>query len=144
MAREPIEKNIDEFKFIFYQLPPRKSLNLMLRMLQILGSPLGGGFAKSNRENLLDSDIDLGKIVTALCERINIGEVEFIINELISQVICEGQGEVLKNFDSIFAGRLPLLFKVVYEMLNIEYSAFFVGKSAFQSFLRKADTAPKK
>ena len=146
MAREPIEKVIDGDKFIFYQLPPRKSLNLLLRIFKIIGSPLGNAIGSNqiNQKGILDSNIDIGSVVTSLCEKINVTEVELIINELVSQVICEGQGEVLKNFDNIFAGKIQLLFKVVYEMLNIEYSGFFGGKSVLQEFLKRTDISQKK
>ena len=47
------------------------------------------------------------------------------MDELLSQVLHAGQGEISKQFDAHFAGRLPHLFKVLTKALRVEYGRFF-------------------
>lgn len=143
MAREPIKKTIDDINYTFYQLAPRKSLRLLIRIFKIIGGPLGSSLDEGGGRSVLDQNFDLGKIVSGLCDRMEVSEVESIIDELLGQVMAEGYGEVSKQFDAIFCGRIAHLFKVVYASMEAEYSDFFGGKSVLQGLLRKTDISQK-
>ena len=144
MARDPIKKEIDGVYYTFYQLPPRKSLKLLIRIFKIIGTPLGNAVDSQDTESILDKNFNLGAVVSSLCDRLDINEVESIIDQLLSQATLDGLGEVSKNFDVIFGGRIAHLFKVVYAGMEAEYSDFFGEKSVLQNFLKKADTNLKK
>ncbi|BBO74398.1 hypothetical protein DSCW_18150 [Desulfosarcina widdelii] len=127
MGREAVVKIIDDHEYTFHQMPPKQSMKLLLRIFKIVGAPAGAvaDGAKANFKSLMDADLDISRIMGALCDRIDENEVEGIVDDLLSQAICKGRGEVSRNFDSIFKGRLPHLFKVVGAALQAEYSDFF-------------------
>lgn len=145
--REPVEKTIDGEKYTFCQLPPKRSLKLMMRILRIVGPTLGVAVegartgAGVDIGALLTTDIDVSRIVSALCERLDENEVEAIVDDLLSQTIHGGKGEVSRQFDVLFGGRLQHLFKVVYAALQVEYGDFLAAGPALNAFL-KAGTTP--
>lgn len=148
--REPVDKVIDGETYTFCQLPPKKSLKLLTRLLRIIGPTVGAameGIGAGNLGNvaaLIGADIDLSVIVTALCDRLDENEVEAIIDTLLSQVIHNGQGEVSKKFDALFGGRLPHLFKVVGEALRVEYGDFLAGMPDLSALGARAGMTPAK
>ena len=114
--REPIEKVIDGETYTFCQMPPKQSLKLLTRMVRIVGPTIGAAFdsAQGNGMDLaaiVEEEINISMIVSALCDRLDENEVEAIVDGLLSQVIHSGQGEVSKKFDVIFGGRLPASFQ---------------------------------
>jgi hypothetical protein len=130
--REPVEKTIDGEKYTFCQLPAKKSLKLLTRLVKIVGPSLGaavGSVAEGDIDiqTVLDRHLDLGAVVAALCDRLEENEVEAIVDTLLSQVIHAGQGEVSQKFEVLFAGRLPHLFKVLAAALQLEYGDFLAG-----------------
>ncbi len=145
--RNPVEVMIDGEEYTFCQLPPKRSLKLMTRIVKIVGAPLGAALngTKSGQVDLkavMEADIDLSLIVTALCDRLDENEVEAIIDELLSQVIHVGSGEVSKKFDAHFAGRLPHLFKVVGQALKVEYGDFLAAVPDLSVLFPRAGTTP--
>ena len=145
--RNPVEVMIDGEEYTFCQLPPKRSLKLMTRIIKIVGAPLGAALngTKSGQVDLkavMEADIDLSLIVTALCDRLDENEVEAIIDELLSQVIHVGSGEVSKKFDAHFAGRLPHLFKVVGQALKVEYGDFLAAVPDLKALFPRAGTTP--
>ena len=131
--REPLERTIDGEKYTFCQLPAKKSLKLMTRIVRIIGAPIGAALGelpdgdKVSMEVLLDRNFNMGAIVAALCDRLDEDEVEAIVDTLLSQVIHEGAGEISKQVDTHFAGRLPHLLKVLAAALSHEYGDFLAG-----------------
>lgn len=144
--REPIEKTIDGEQYTFCQLPPKKSLKLLTRIVRIIGAPLGAAMDglkdAGDIRTALDADIDISMIVAALCDRLDENEVEAIVDTLLSQVIHAGQGEVSKRFDVLFGGRLAHLFKVLAEALKVEYGDFLADMPDLSALLPKAGTTP--
>ncbi len=137
--REPVERTIDGETYTFCQMTPTASLKLMVRIARIIGAPMGGimGDAKVGKD-ILEQDIDVPGIVSSICANLDQDEVVEIVKAALSQTIHTGKGEVSKQFDLIFAGRLPHLFKVVGTALEVEYGDFFGGKPVFQGLLKKA------
>lgn len=127
--REPVKKTIDGEEYIFCQLPPKKSMKLLTRILRIIGPALGVVVGdKTKIDDIANLDIKPGMIVSELCSRLDENEVEHIVDTLLSQVHHCGKGELSKVFDEHFGGRLPHLFNVVFAALEVEYSDFFDGK----------------
>ncbi len=127
MARETIVKTIDGLEYSFHQMPPKQSMRLLVRIFKVLGAPAGAAVSGTagDTESILDKDLDLSRVMGALCDRLDEDVVESIIDDLLSQAICKGHGEVSRQFDVLFGGRLPHLFKVVAAALKAEYSDFF-------------------
>ena len=145
--RNPVEVMIDNEQYTFCQMPPKRSLRLMTKIIRIVGAPLGAALngIKADQVDiaaLLEADLDFSMIVTALCDRLDENEVEAIVDELLSQVLHAGQGEVSKKFDVIFAGRLPHLFKVVGQALKVEYGDFLADVPDLRAMLARAGTTP--
>jgi hypothetical protein len=143
--RNPVEVKIDGEQYTFCQLPPKRSLKLMTRIVRIIGPSLGAAMGSSTEGNLeinslLNQHLDLGAIVSALCDRLEENEVEAIVDELLSQVLHAGQGEVSRKFDVLFAGRLPHLFKVLAQALKVEYGDFLAAVPDLGAYLPKAGT----
>jgi len=133
--REPVKKVIDGEQYTFCQLPPKQSLKLLTRILKIIGPALGGVVSGGNVESILELDIDLGMIVSQLCNRLDENDIEYIVDMLLSQVLHSGKGDLSRVFDEHFGGRLPHLFKVVAAALEVEYGDFFGGKLDFEKLL---------
>lgn len=130
--REPVEKVIDGDTYTFCQMSPKQSLKLLTRIVKIVGPTIGAAVdgAKIGGMDIaavIEQEMDISKIVSALCDRLDENEVEAIVDGLLSQVIHSGQGEVSKRFDVIFGGRLPHLFKVLGEAIKVEYGDFLAG-----------------
>lgn len=138
--REPVQKVIDGEQYTFCLLPPRQSIRLLTRILKIIGPALGGALSGSNVESIMDLDINPGVIVSQLCNRLDEGDVEYIIDMLLSQVLCSGKGDLSKVFDQHFAGRLPHLLKVVGSALEVQYGDFFGGKLDIANLLKSRAT----
>ena len=143
--RNPVEVKIDGEQYTFCQLPPKRSLKLMTRIIRIVGAPLGAALdgIKSGQVDMatvLDADLNFSTIVAALCDRLEENEVEAIVDELLSQVLHAGQGEVSRKFDVLFAGRLPHLFKVLAQALKVEYGDFLAAVPDLGAYLPKAGT----
>jgi len=132
MARKPIEKDIDVEKYTFYQMPPRQSLKLLLRIGKIIAPSVANLGELKNLKSVFNSKIDINKVISVLCDRMDVDEVDSIIQDLLSQAICKGKGQVSQNFDEIFGGRLPHLFQVIKVAMEVEYGDFFSGKSGAQ------------
>ncbi len=143
--RNPVEVKIDGEQYTFCQMPPKRSLKLMTRIIRIIGAPLGAAFngikaGGADIGSVMDSDIDVSMIVAALCDRLDENEVEAIVDELLCQVLHAGRGEVSKQFDVIFAGRLPHLFKVLAQAVKVEYGDFLAAMPDLSGWLPKAGT----
>ena len=141
--RNPVESTIDGEQYEFCQLPARQSLKLLTRLMRIVGPTLGtavNGIASGGLdiESVLDADIDFSSIVTALCDRLDENEVTAIVDELLSQVIHQGRGELSKVFDAHFSGRLPHLFKVLGRALQVEYGNFLAELPDLGAVLARA------
>lgn len=150
MAREAVEKTIDDEVYTFHQMDPMTSILTLTKILKITGTSIGKAteqMANSGIENLMDADVDdvvrkmdIGEIVASLCDRLDENEIKQIILAMTSQIHHKGQGEVSKAFNILFKGRIMHLIKVVGAAMEVEYADFFGEGSVLQGFLRQAAT----
>jgi len=149
MARESKTKTIDGEQYTFYQINPRQSMKCLTRIIKLIGGPMGLGMDTNGLDNskdiedILGSNVNIGVIVSGICDRLDDDNVEYIIDTLLSQTIHKGKGEVSKSFDELFAGKLPHLFKVVFAAMEVEYGDFFGGKLDFLKIFKKASINPE-
>lgn len=156
--REPVEKNIDGENYTFYILSPRISFPVLIALAQIIAPSLAAFLndAKnssalegkdveemSNEETLnalMDTAVDLEKIVSLLLKKINAKEAQDVIDALLSQAVHKGEGHVIKAYDKLFTGNLLHLFKVVYAAIGVQFSDFLAGKSVIKGLKSMADS----
>jgi len=139
MAREAVEKDIDGEVYTFYQMKPRKSLKVLVKIFKLVGASIGKaaeGMAGKETESILD--IDIGAIMGLLADRLDETETEQVIDLLLEQVHHKGKGEVSKAFDDLFTGRMSHLLKVAGAAMEVEYADFFGEGSVLQGFLKQA------
>ena len=144
MARELVQKYVDDQLYEFEQFTTTNSLKTLARLTKIVGEPLAialGGFFKEEKpgltpagipkpvaapKGLLDRDIDGDAIkaaVAALVDRLDENEVVELVKKLTSEkVLCDHQAIV---FDLHFAGRPLHLFKVLKAAIEAQYGNFF-------------------
>lgn len=141
MAREAVEKTIDEEVYTFHQMKPRKSLKVLIKLFKLIGASIGKaaeGMQNKDVESILDIDIDIGAIMGLLADRLDETETEQIIDLMLEQVAHKGKGEVSNAFDDLFTGRMSHLLKVVGAAMEVEYADFFGEGSVVQGFLKQA------
>jgi len=148
MAREAVEKTIDEEVYTFHQMDPMTSVLILTKILKITGTSIGKAteqMAKGGIDNLMDAKVDdvvrkmdIGEIVASLCDRLDENEIKQIILAMTSQVHHKGQGEISKCFSVHFKGRIMHLIKVIGVAMEVEYADFFGEGSVLQGFLRQA------
>jgi len=148
MAKEVIERQIDEETYTFYQMGAIKSHNLLRKIGAIVAPVFGAlGDIADEKKGILDADIDLKNILETLFERATEKEVENIILTLLSQVHHNGTGH-LKNqaiIDEHFKGRIAHMYKVAYAAFEEEYSDFFGEGGMFANIGQKVQAlSPKK
>jgi hypothetical protein len=149
MAREEMTKSINGEEYTFYQLGAIQSNKLLWRIKRILGPSLIGMLNKASGEgleSLLDADVDLESVANSFYERATEGEVDFIINRLLSQVTHKGVGSLDKEatIDEHFKGELARMYKVLWEAFKHEYSDFFPDGGIINSLKSKAAGSQKK
>ena len=145
MAQDTVEKTIDGEIYTFHQMDPMTSVMVLTKILKMTGTSIGMTTEQiGNVDNFMDAEvedvvtkIDIGKIVAALCDRLNEDDIKQIIYTMISQVHHRGAGELSKCFNVHFKGRISHLFKVVYAAMEVEYADFFGEGSVLQGFLKR-------
>lgn len=137
--REVVKKIIDGEEYTFCQLPVKTSLKLLTRIVKLIGGSIGKGIGDSGSiDDLGDLDINVGMIISQLCEKIDDDLVTYIIDTALSQTMHSGDGEISKCFDMHFKKTgLPHLFKVAEAALEAEYGDFFGGKFDLAGLVEK-------
>lgn len=140
---EAKDKEIDGHKVTVTQWPARKALTVKLRLVRAIGPGLGEiiGGMKGTEESVLDSDMDLSKVTTALEKLLSaLDEATFmaLIKTLISSVrVDEVDMSNEKEFDMMFTSKLELLYKVIWFVLEVNYGSFF-GEGGIGEAVEKA------
>ena len=141
MGKEPVEKVIGNETYIFYYLPPRISMQVLVKLTKIVGPALGAAFPEDKSvkiNDILDMDIKIGDAINMLIEKIDANETQAIIDTLFTSVICKGRGKLSEEavYNELFTGDLKLMFTILKEALEVQYGNFF-GESGVLSGLKK-------
>lgn len=123
-------RSIDGHEYLFTKFGAKQSMKYLGKVLKLVGEPIAmatGAATKDGGKSLFESDMDfemLGKAIGTLCEKFDDEEVQKLIIDISSfpNVLCDG---VKVEFDSHYAGKLDLLFKVVRAALEVQYGNFF-------------------
>lgn len=131
------EKIIDDCKVTVMQFGGRKGLKYKLRLIKLLGPVVTGLLSdiktekglKVNVKDLLQSNMDLSKIGKAIEHLLNSADddktFELMI-DLLSATTIDGR-DLSKDvvFDDIFSNNYGLLYKVLFFVLEVNYSNLF-------------------
>lgn len=146
--RQTKEVSIDGHKFRIGLFDPVKSISILTRLVKLSGGSLGkftGMAFKAKKEaennntkkqandiNILDLDVDtVSDSLSLIIENIEENKVQKLIDDILTQAQHtgtdsgeEGRGNCVKAKSAIFTGETFLLFKVVYAVLQENYSDF--------------------
>lgn len=126
---QPVVKTIDGEEYTFYRLPPRHSTKILVKILKMLGPSVGSGFKeeKIKVRSVLDVDIDIGKIITTFFDKLDLDELQGIIDVLFTTIIHKGEGQLSNEatYTKLFQGKQAHLYKVLFSSLEVEYGNFF-------------------
>lgn len=138
-------KSIDGIDVEVTQLTAMKSLRMFHRLATAVGPAFGELMgALGGRKNALDAELDpraLGLAVSKLCMSVSADDLESITRELLetARVHINGQqGRLMDQFELLFQGKLPTLFKVLAFALQVNYGSFSVALPALAAAASKA------
>jgi hypothetical protein len=140
--RQEVKQIIDEEEYTFYQMNPEDSLKLLTKLAKMLGISIGKALSGSpgdSLESALDTNLDVGKLIGGIAERLDEDEVMIIVKMSLSQVMHSGKGELSKPtvFNEVFKGKIAHMLKVVTAALKVEYSDFFGGSLDLKELIGK-------
>jgi len=130
--KEPVERTIDGRVYTFYRMSPMKSVEMIPKILNLLGP----GLVEALNSKGLVGDVNVGALVGGLFGKLDSNNLKDIVNGMLEQVHAKGKGEVSQHFDELFTGDVKHLFKVVFEAMKVEYSCFFVGLPGFDGVIK--------
>ena len=139
MAREVETKRIDDEKYACRMMPATKGQKVLIRLTELVGRPalvMTAGVIRSEGEVEVHDIIELGTRI--IFERLTDDEADATIKDVLDGVMVENGGEVLKNFDEHFRGRIMHLYKVFAWALEVNYRDFF--DAALSSDLKETVT----
>lgn len=119
---EPKKLNIDGMEFTIHPMPALRALKLDKRIITML-LPIISGFKKLD----LDSDIDMGAIVSGISEGMNkLDEATYekLVIDMLSNVQCIPPGgeacqlDSAGSIDRVFVGNLLTVYKLMFEVMR--------------------------
>ena len=118
----------EQITFDIQELPPTKANKLMIRTIKMIGEPLMialSGMKKDVKEVL-------PHVASLLQNGLDEDEVDSLIKEFMDCAFINGQ-PVKPQFEVVFMGKLPVVYKLLVEILKHNYadflSEFVSGKS---------------
>lgn len=123
MSRKLENVLIDGETYQIGQWPVDKSLEMLTWLTKTLGESFAA-LANGNIEELMDREISavIGPALKSLIPRLHENEVKERARDIVDGILCGGKKVV---YDVHFMGRIGLLFKVMGEVLKVQYSDFF-------------------
>lgn len=156
MARELVKKEIDGHEYQFGQLGALKSHRVLFKIAKVIGPAFGalGDSMKGVKEgeSILDADVDFKSVIEKFFDNAEEAVVEEVIVTMLKQVAHFGKGgeEGVGSLDTTdqvnlcFSGRLPSMYKVVFEALSVEYGDFLADGGMLESISRKVSASRQK
>lgn len=145
MARENVEFEIDERKYIFGRRKPMKAI-LLAREISSVILPVIGKSGDLLSDGL-DTDLDLSAMINKLFEILDEDKFESLLKKCLSNAYWVSPGytdsPVSEKFDEVFLGQdATHIFKVTKKALEVDLSSFLGEK--FSGLLKKAQEKTKK
>lgn len=121
------EKSIGGHVWSVTEFPGRAGLRYGTRLARLLGPAFAqavDGTEKDSKKSLLEREIKLGPAIEALVLRMDEGEVERLIMDLLSFTRCDGEELKPAVFDKVFAAKIHLLFQVLMFVVEVNFGGF--------------------
>lgn len=121
MAIQTIERNINGAVYSCTQLPARRALKLKAKLVKAIGptvAQLFGSVSEGNNDHVI-------KAIQILSQTLNENEFEALVVELLQCVRKDGMELVPSIIDIEFAGDFDSLYKVLWFVLETNFSSFF-------------------
>ena len=126
--RQELKQNVGGKDYIFYQFGASEGLKVWLRILKVIGTPIGALVGKVvNTGTKSDiKELGLDRAVELLCSNLDADDTLQLIKDILNQVTFEGK-RVSEIFDVHFAGSYMQIFNVLYVALEVNYKDFLLG-----------------
>ena len=129
MARGLEEVRVDGELYQIGQWHIDKSLEILVWLTKTVGESIANLATTGDLESLMDKEISevIGPAITALVPKLQEKEVQQRCRDIVAEVLHEGRQIV---YDVHFQGRVGHLFKLMAEVLKVQYKDFFGALSA--------------
>jgi hypothetical protein len=109
-------EEIDGHKFEIYMLPPKAALSTLTELGKMLGPALGA---------LSDGKDDaIGDVIKIFFDNVDNPKLISIMDRMADKTIVDGKPLKGSNFDSLFMGKIGLMFKWFIFALRSQYADF--------------------
>lgn len=113
-------KEIDGHVFEVLKLEPMTSLQLLRRLMAAIGPSIGSALNGADVKGLLSANVDLGRALGELFDRIDEGMVNHIVKTFRGVSFVDGK-KVDDVFSAVFRGKLPMMLGWLRFCLESEY-----------------------
>ena len=130
--KQEVKRRIGESEYTFYQFNASQGLKVWVKLVKVLGAPLGVvinnlvGKEKKGLDKIDLKELSLDTAVQMLANNIDADDTVELIKEICSTVLFEGK-RVNEIFDVHFQGQYTQLFEVLYVALEVNYKDFLLG-----------------
>lgn len=119
---ETKENTIDNYKISVTQFAARRAIKLKTKILKLIGpaliSLIGKAESEVNAETLLPA-------FESFADKLDPDTFIDLLLEILSATKVDGQ-DFVQMFDSEFAGKIDIVYKIVFFALKVNYESFFV------------------
>lgn len=148
MMYEMQSREIGANKYFVRPFPPLEALSLLGDLQAVVTSSLGSAGLEQGDENLLDKDINLGKLIAGIGGNLKgpvlVGFADRILKKdyvSVQRLTDDSPVRLDRNvFDEVFAGRVSDMLQVMYFVLEVNYSDFFEHLPSLSGVLTGAVT----
>ena len=109
----------ESLTFDIQELPPTKAMKLMVRTVKMVGEPLLHLLAGAKKDV---KDV-LPNIAGLLRDGLDENEFDALVKEFMNCAFINGQ-PVAPQFEVVFMGKLPVVFKLLVEIIKHNYADF--------------------
>lgn len=129
---------VDETTYHIQRFPPTEGLQVLTSLVKIVGPALARAGKMAEDPNaggsIMDADVDMGVLGDAIGElvsRLDEDNVVGLVKRVLGHTFAEGSKPVGEQFDHYFMSKgYPHLFKLVWQVLEVNYSDFLQSNGA--------------
>lgn len=151
MARQIVEVTIDGRDYQIANLDPFVSFRILTRLTKMAAPSAGKladsvGSAAGKGSNLLESDLGgeaVGLVLEQLAERLDEGELEKTLRELLGAVLIVTEGGAPRKLNPLMdlAGEVPHMLTIAAEVIKVEFGGFLPLARSIASRLSPAKSS---
>jgi len=118
--------NVHDKRYELYHMPPKKAIRTLIRLMKLIGGPAVAGIKEgADKKTVTDAEVDLGKIIEKMMDRLNEADVLNLIEDVLAHVQIErSEGFAAVNLETDFQGKIGSLFVLLKEAIKHNFSDF--------------------